>query len=108
MLPVDNKEAARRSSKLVADQSVSQFYDPSRRAGHAIAASFGAAGRVAWDIYLFYPAGSEWAEAPPVAVDWVHQLGGRSWADSGRHRTGAALVADLRQIKHRVLTGEQE
>ena len=104
MLPGDNKEAARRSSKLVADPSVSQFYDPSRQVGHAIAASLGAAGQVAWDIYLFYPAGREWAAAPPAPVDWAHQLGGRSWADAGRYRSGPGLVDQLRRSKTGLLT----
>lgn len=104
MLPADNQEAARRSSELVADPSVSQFYDPSLRAGHAIAASLGAAGQIAWDIYLFYPAGREWADGPPAPVDWAHQLGGRSWADGGRYRSGAALVDQLRRGKNSLLT----
>lgn len=104
MLPADNQEAARRSSKLVADPSVSQFYDPSLRVGHAIAASLGAAGRIAWDIYLFYPAGGEWTGAPPPPVDWMHQLGPRSWADGGRYSRGAALVDHLRRGKNRLLT----
>lgn len=79
---------------------VRQFYDPNQRAGKAIAESVGWKGKVAWDIYLFYPAGRSWAKRPPTPSVWMHQLG-EPWADPEHYHSGDDLVQALFEtMKH--------
>jgi hypothetical protein len=99
VLPGDNARTARRAAaRLFPGSEVRNFYDPDNLAGRVMARGLGAQeGQVAWDIYLFYPAGSEWFEVPPVPSEWVHQLRGSDWAD-GRHlRSGGELVRALHE-----------
>jgi hypothetical protein len=85
------------------DARVLHFHDPNRKAGRAIAAGLGGAeGEVAWDVYLFYEAGSQWIEDPPTPVHWAHQLARSSWADPARYRTGDDLVQELYQAAKEV------
>jgi hypothetical protein len=93
-LAADSRKAAEVSAGTFNDPRVYQFYDPRQRSGRAVADSLGWQGRVAWDIYLFYTAGHKWNEAPPVPVDWMHQLSD-PWADHDRLRTGEDLVREL-------------
>ena len=95
MLPPDNAAAARRMALALRDPRVQHFHDPHKRAGAAVAGSLGAAEKLAWDIYLFYPAGVGWQYGPPRPVMWVHQLKGSSWADPSRHHRGEELVRHL-------------
>jgi hypothetical protein len=74
---------------------VRHFHDPHRRVGAAVAASLGAAGKVAWDIYLFYPPGSGRQNGPPTPTSWAHQLKGSSWADPANYYQGEDLVQQL-------------
>lgn len=91
--------AARGSAeRVISDSRVRHFYDPERRVGEAIAHSLGGReGEVAWDIYLFYEAGNEWAKGPPAPSAWMHQLVDSQWASMAHYRTGDALVAALRE-----------
>ncbi len=53
---------------------VPQFWDGEQSLGKEVARSVGADGWVAWDIYLFYPAGARWDDhlpAPAVALAQV-------------------------------------
>ena len=93
-LPADSRKAAEKSADTFNDPRVCQFYDPKQRSGQAVANSLGWQGRVAWDIYLFYTAGSIWNETPPAPVDWMHQLTD-PWANPARRRTGDDLVREL-------------
>ena len=93
-LPADSRKAAEKSADTFNDPRICQFYDPKQRSGQAVANSLGWQGRVAWDIYLFYTAGSKWNETPPAPVDWMHQLTD-PWANPGRLRTGDDLVNEL-------------
>ncbi len=77
------------------------FHDPGRIVGSAVAEALGGRGRVAWDIYLFYPPGSLWDGSPPPPVEWYHQLGEPEWASLSRYRTGRALTRALRQAAAR-------
>lgn len=95
MLPLDSKETARVSARIIEDPRVRHFYDPERRAGKAIAGSLGGQGKTAWDMYLFYTKDSEWGNCPPTPVDWVHQLQGDSWADLARYHSGEDLIEEL-------------
>jgi len=93
-LSADSRKAAEKSAGTFDDQRICQFYDPKQRSGQAVANSLGWQGRVAWDIYLFYTAGSQWDETPPAPVDWMHQLTD-PWADPDRLRIGEDLVREL-------------
>ena len=93
-LPADSRKAAEKSADTFNDPRICQFYDPKQRSGQAVANSLGWQGRVAWDIYLFYTAGSKWNETPPAPVDWMHQLTD-PWANPDRLRTGDDLVNEL-------------
>ncbi len=79
------------------DPRVRHFHDPHKLVGKAIPQSLGGPGGVAWDVYLFYPKGSEWADSPPPPAIWAHQLQGSSWADPARYRRGNDLVAELQK-----------
>jgi hypothetical protein len=74
---------------------VRHFHDPDKRVGKAIAQGLGAQGKVAWDVYLFYPKDVEWNDNPPPPIIWAHQLGVTSWADPARFRWGDNLIEEL-------------
>jgi len=93
-LPVDSRKAAEKSARTFNAPRICQFYDPQQISGRAVADRLGWQGRVAWDIYLFYTAGSKWNKKPPVPFDWMHQLTDH-WADSERLRMGDDLVREL-------------
>ena len=81
------------SSPFSSDPRVNQFYDPEKISGLEMAKGFGAeAGEVAWDIYFFYDDQDQWIEQLPQPKDWVHQLGGSSWADPDRFYPGDQLA----------------
>ena len=101
-LPADSRKAAEKSAGTFNDPRICQFYDPQQRSGKAVANSLGWLGRVAWDIYLFYTAGSQWDETPPAPANWVHQLTD-PWADPDRLRTGDDLVRELAKSMKRLL-----
>ena len=84
------------------DPRIRWFHDPERRAGRAIATSLGAAGEVAWDVYLFFDVHAEWNDQPPAPRQWVHQLGD-SWADPTRLRFGGQLEPELGKLLKSVL-----
>lgn len=92
---------AKESARIFSDPRIHQFYDPDKRSGKAIARSVGCEGRVAWDIYLFYTAGIEWIEDPPVPTAWIHQLN-ESWADREHFHRGDDLVKELFKTMQRL------
>ncbi len=91
VLPDDTKAAARAAARTIDDPRVRHFDDPRQRSGAAITDRLEWAGRIAWDIYLFYGRDSRWTEVPPAAVDFMHQL---IWEPS-HFRTGDDLVKGL-------------
>ncbi len=95
MLPGDSARAARAATALVADTRAHHYFDPDRRAGRAIANRMGGEGKIAWDIYLFFPPGVTWEDEPPLPAEWAHQLGDAAWADPARCHRGDGLVAAL-------------
>jgi len=101
-LPADSRKAAEISACTFNDQRISQFYDPQQLSGRAVAESLGWQGRVAWDIYLFYTAGSQWIETLPLPLDWMHQLTD-PWANSERLRMGDDLVRELARSMKKLL-----
>ena len=80
MMGSDTFEAAQKATEKFKDKRVKQFYDQHQLAGKALAKSLGHEGKVAWDIYLFYPVKSLWEELPPPPEAYMHQLPD-SWAD---------------------------
>jgi hypothetical protein len=101
MLPEDTDAGAEGSAHIIDDPRVRHFHDPARRSGQAIAASLGWKDYVAWDIYLFYGAGSRWIDEPPSPVHFAHQLP----RDSAHFRTGDDLVRELREAMQRLTAG---
>ena len=101
-LPADSRKAAEKSAGTFNDPRICQFYDRQQRSGQAVANSLGWQGRVAWDIYLFFTAGSQWDETPPAPANWMHQLTD-PWADPDRLRTGDDLVRELAKSMKRLL-----
>ena len=98
MLPPDDLAAARCLAATIRDPRVQHFHDPCRRAGSAIAASLGAPGKTAWDIYLFYPAGPGWQAGPPPPLAWAHQLKDSGWADPALYHRGGDLERQLGRL----------
>lgn len=95
MLRFDCGAAARGMALTLRDPRVQHFHDPRRRAGGAVAASLAASGKMAWDIYLFYPPGPGWQDGLPAPAVWAHQLKGSSWADSAFYHRGKDLERQL-------------
>jgi len=100
MLPEDTEAHAGRSARIINDPRVRHFHDPAKRSGQAIAASLGWKDYVAWDVYLFYEAGSRWLDGPPAPAYYLHQLP----RDPLHFRTGDDLVRELREAM-KMLTG---
>lgn len=80
MMSGDVYEAAQKAAKKYKDGRVMHFYDPHQLSGRALAQSLGHSGKVAWDMYLFYPSGAQWRDLPPAPRIYMHQLRD-SWAD---------------------------
>ena len=106
MLSEDSEKKATSSSAIFSDTHVTQFYDPDQLSRKAVAESLGWPGKTAWDIYLFYPAGSEWDQHPPHPVEWIHQLKA-DWADRKHFRTGSDLVDSLHRLAQKILNASQ-
>jgi len=104
MLPKDNSADL---GALVDEMNNPHFWwfqDPNRRAGRTVAASLGAEGSIAWDIYLFYSGDAEWKDGLPQPRGWVHQLDD-PWADPARHKHGDQLEPELAKLLQEVATG---
>ena len=128
VLTEDNLATATAASHHVVDRRARVFHDPGKRAGRSMARTLGWRHHIAWDCYLFYPAGIRW-DGPhmPPAARWIHQLRDREvweaerpgetnaeWTNqiqertealSYRFRTGGGLVSALRSTTEDVLTG---
>ena len=94
ILPGDSELSAKEAARMFGNHRVRQFHDPNQHAGKAIAESVGWKGKVAWDIYLFYPVGLAWAKRCPSPSVWMHQLN-EPWADREHYHTGDDLVKAL-------------
>ena len=100
----DSEQTAQKAAAMFKDHRVVHFYDSNKSSGKTIANRLGWSGQVAWDIYLFYEAGVEWADAPPRAIYWMHQLKD-SWAHKEHFRTGEGLVNELLNAMTKLLGG---
>jgi hypothetical protein len=97
MVEGDSLDAAQVISRVIVDSRVRHFFDANKRAGEAIAASLGGAGKIAWDIYLFFPKESRWTSHTPAPQFWMHQLTRSVWADAAHRHCGDALLRELGQ-----------
>ena len=95
MLSSDDSDAAKRAAQSIDDGRVGHFHDPGRRVGQVLAHSLGEPEHIAWDIYLFFSAGSEWDQLPPQPIAWAHQLSG-SWLD--HYHYGDDLERELHKM----------
>lgn len=103
MLPGDSEATAREKATMFNYPRVHQFYDPEQLSGKAIAESLGYNGKVAWDIYLYYAAGSEWVQQPPKPNLWMHQIS-ESWASRSHFHTGDDLLKELYTAVKKITT----
>lgn len=97
MLPLDNKATARYRALNLRDARIRHFFDPHKRVGKAVAQAFGAPGKVAWDMYMFFPAGVEWVSLPPLPAVYAHQLTD-GWIDPARCFRGDELTKELNRL----------
>jgi hypothetical protein len=95
MYQADSLDEVGKAARLFSDDPrVTQFYDPGKLSGLAVAAGLGAGdAEIAWDIYLFFAGEGEWVDRPPEP-----QLRGSSWAEPGRLFQGEQLTHKLREI----------
>lgn len=100
VLPSDGSISAIRASTIFSDPRVTQFHDPNQLLGNAFAGGLVTSGP-AWDVYLFYPAGVRWDEAPPAPVAWAHQLGS-GIAPASHVKTGLDLAGALHAAMERL------
>ncbi len=98
MMESDLEGAAREAAARIPDARARHFYDPGQKSGKAIARALGHPGEVAWDMYLFYPSGAEWAAGPPQPIDYAHQLEDAAWADRSHLHVGDDLAETLGKI----------
>ena len=98
----DSEQTAQKAAAKFKDRRAVHFYDSKQQSGKAIANQLGWSGQVAWDIYLFYEAGVEWANHTPPPAYWMHQLKD-SWAHKSHFRTGDNLVNELFNVMTRLI-----
>jgi len=103
ILANDSTQAAQQAAALLQHARIRHFHDPEQLAGRAMAERLGARGQVAWDTYLFYAAGAEWDDFPPVPFDWVHQLD-EPWAALDHFAWADGLKLRLYEIIGRLLS----
>lgn len=134
ILPSDSADAAREISRMFRrDAEVSQFHDPARRAGLALAreafpgyletaaaalseddplaAAIGEAegDPPIWDAYLFYDPGVPWTDRIPAPARWVVQVGyeeggpSRLWMDDFSR---PPVDGDLMKILRKLVRGQ--
>lgn len=105
MYASDSFDRVQQAARLFSDDSrVTQFFDPGRVLGRAVAEGLGAKPtQIAWDVYLFYDRNEEWLEQLPTPTEWVHQLRGSDWAESDRLFRGDRLAPKLREIAKKII-----
>jgi len=96
ILPSDSEDAAGTSSGIVEDVRVAQFWDAQKALPGPFALMLGLPeGWPAWDVYMVYPVGATWGDAPPAPAFWHHQLGDQLDAAT---LDGEAFAARLRTL----------
>lgn len=103
MLAGDSPAAIERTAAEFSRDGLRQFADPERTMGHLVADSLGGSDSIAWDIYLFYGPDARWTDELPEPIEWVHQLGGYSWASPERYRCGNELTEELGTVARQMV-----
>ena len=106
MLPLDSMVTAGFMAKAMQDPRVCHFHDSHKQVGQIIAQSLGGPGKVAWDVYLFYAKGDEWADSLPPPTKWAHQLQD-SWIDPAHYHSGDDLIQELDRAMSQLATQGQ-
>ncbi len=103
----DDAEAAAEAARLIGagDPRVVHFVESDDRpVGVAVSSALGwpaVHDEAAWDIYLFWPSGTEWGAALPAPERVLFQLGAH--ADDPGFATGEDLVAKLKTATDEIL-----
>ena len=96
ILPADTKSPDEETRALVSDARASHFWDEGRALPSIFSDVLGLAKDwPAWDVYLAYPPGARWGDAPPAPSFWHHQLGELELAPK---LDGEAFAAGVRNI----------
>jgi len=77
VLPTDSREAAVEATRQMNDQRVVHLWDAKQKLGLRYGKLLELPGRrsLAWDVYFVFDAQAVWADAPPIPLEWMHQLG---------------------------------
>lgn len=76
ILPDDKHSEAVESMTRIPDARAAHFWDEQRALPELLNPVLSLPeGWPAWDVYLAYPPGATWAQAPPAPAFWHHQLG---------------------------------
>jgi len=95
ILLTDNRDGARKATAILPDARVRHYWNDGREVGEAFQAPLDLKDEVAWDVYLVYPPGVEWATArPPDPSYFMHQL---YKLPEARYLDAPVLAAQLRK-----------
>ena len=96
ILPDDSEAAAEDSASLISDERAKHFWDAEKALPPPFADVLSLPKSwPAWDVYLAYPAGPTWEDAPPKPAFWHHQLGE---LDVAPKLDGEAFARQLREL----------
>ena len=96
ILPEDTETPDEETQALVSDARASHFWDEQRALTRIFSTLLGLPEEwPAWDVYLAYPPGARWGDAPPKPSFWHHQLGD---LDLAPKLDGAPFAAGVREI----------
>lgn len=76
MLPGDSKKVAEGATQLVPDRRATHFWIGNQTIAKAFKEPLGLNERMAWDVYIAYPAKTTWGDDLPVQSSFMHQLRG--------------------------------
>ena len=76
ILPRDRAEALNDSTAAMAQEPrARQYWDPGAVSGKAYRQALDLPLKsAAWDVYMLFPPGVRWDEAPPAPAFWMHQI----------------------------------
>lgn len=104
MTITDSESAARRAAARITDPRVRQYYDPNRMVAGDFAPLLIKPGKgQAWDVYLFFDKGVNWADSAPRPTQWFHQLGTNKALDPSLYRAGDDLEHELHRVTQAML-----
>ena len=75
ILASDGEFAVGRATKYLPDDRATHYWDANGELVRSFAPVLGLGDAPAWDVYLLYDQGAEWADTPPKPIFWQEQLG---------------------------------